>query len=147
MKKSKLFLVMVVFFMFVSVAWADVSWFTANQKTVMWDAVTTNTSGGTIPDTDTIEYVLYLSNTITDPSKSNPAEVGTTTELTYTITLNVEGLYYVGIKSVRKLPDGVIAGESEVVWSDNPLYVSNGNTFGLRYFLPPSIISGFRPVQ
>lgn len=122
------------------------TWHTANQATVAWDAVTTIDNGDPLPATDTIEYVVFLSNAITDPNKDNPVEVATTTDLEQLITLNVEGSYFVGVKAVRKIADGTNVGESAVAWSDDPQYVLNGETFGLRYFLPPAAPGNLRPV-
>lgn len=122
------------------------TWHTANQATVEWDAVTTIDNGDPLPPTDTIEYVVYLANAITDPNKDNPAEIARTTNTNQLITLNVEGQYFVGVKAIRKIADGTEVGESVVAWSDDPQYVQNGETFGLRYFLPPSAPGNLRPV-
>ncbi len=116
------------------------TWHTTNQATVAWDAVT-------VPADSTVEYVVYLSNAITDPDKNNPAEVATTTSLDQLITLNVEGSYFVGVKSRRILTaDGTNVGESDISWSDDPTRVQNGETFGLRYFIPPDAPREIRPV-
>lgn len=122
------------------------TWHTANQATVAWDAVTTIDNGDPLPPTDTIEYVVYLSNAITDPNKDNPVEIARTTNTEQLITLNVEGSYFVGCKAIRKIADGTEVGESVVAWSDDPQYVLNGQTFGLRYFMPPSAPNNLRPV-
>jgi len=122
------------------------TWHTANQATVAWDAVTTIDNGDPLPAGDTIEYVVYLSNAITDPNKDNPVEVARTTDTSQLITLNVEGSYFVGCKAIRKIADGTEVGESVVAWSDDPQYVLNGETFGLRYFLAPSAPGNLRPV-
>ena len=137
-----LMIVAIVFFAGIALAQ---TWHTANQATVAWDAVLLD-NGDPIPPTDTIEYVVYLSNAITDPDKINPVEVATTTNLEQLITLNVEGSYFVGVKAVRKIADGTNVGESTVAWSDDPQYVQNGQTFGLRYFLPPAAPREIRPV-
>ena len=142
-RKISLFVVLLVLFL-AGIALAQ-TWHTANQATVAWDAVLLD-NGDPIPPTDTIEYVVYLSNAITDPDKINPVEVATTTNLEQLITLNVEGSYFVGVKAVRKIADGTNVGESTVAWSDDPQYVQNGQTFGLRYFLPPAAPREIRPV-
>lgn len=144
MKKRWLIIPFLVVFLVAGVALAQ-TWHTANQATVAWDAVLLD-NGDPIPPTDTIEYVVYLSNAITDPDKNNPVEVATTTNTEQLITLNVEGSYFVGVKAVRKIADGTNVGESVVAWSDDPQYVQNGETFGLRYFLPPAAPNQLRPV-
>lgn len=134
-------------FLLLTVATAfAISWHTANQATVAWDAVTTVDNGDPLPATDTIEYVVYLANAITDPDKNNPVEIETTTSLQSVITLNVEGSYWVGVKSVRKIADGTNVGESRVAWSDNPADCKDGQDFGLRYFQPPAAPGGLNPV-
>jgi hypothetical protein len=145
MKKHWQITVLVVAILFVAGIALAQTWHTANQATVAWDAVLLD-NGDPIPPTDTVEYVVYLSNAITDPNKDNPVEVATTTDTDQVITLNVEGSYFVGVKAVRKIADGTNVGESVVAWSDDPQYVQNGETFGLRYFLPPAAPSNLRPV-
>ena len=137
---KKLLIVLFVMLLAASGAWAQ-TWHTANQTSVRWDAVTQNTSGELL--TGELTYSLYLANAVTDPSKANPSLVAEgITETRYTITLNVEGKFFAGIKAVRSV-DGEIVGESEMSWSDDPLVVFEGNTFGLRYFLPPAGAIGF----
>lgn len=144
MKKMWAILVILVF-MATGLALAQ-TWHTANQATVEWDAVTTLDNGDPVPAGDTIEYTVYLSNAITDPNKLNPAEIATITDTSQVITLVDEGSYFVGVKATRKIADGTNVGESAVAWSDDPQYVQAGETFGLRYFLPPAAIGNLRPV-
>lgn len=143
-RKIAFFAVLLVLFL-AGVALAQ-TWYTANQATVAWDAVTTIDNGDPLPPTDTIEYVVYLANAVTDPNKTNPVEVARTTNTQQVITLNVEGQYFVGCKAIRKIADGTEVGESVIAWSDDPQYVQNGETFGLRYYLPPSAPNQLRPV-
>ena len=136
--KKSLFAVLLVLFL-AGVAFAQ-TWYTANQATVEWDAVT-------VPADSTVEYVVYLANAITDPGKTNPTEVATTTNTSQLITLGTEGSYFVGVKSRRLLTaDGSNVGESDISWSDDPTRVLGGATFGLRYFLPPDAPINMRPV-
>jgi len=143
--RKQLSIAVVILLLIVGVAFAQ-TWHTANQATVAWDAVTTLGDGSPLPAGDTMEYVVYLSNAITDPNKDNPTEVTTVTATSHLITLNVEGSFFVCVKAVRKLADTTVVGESEVAWSDDPQYVQAGETFGLRYFLPPAAIKNMRPV-
>ena len=143
-RKKWLFVVLLVLFL-AGVAFAQ-TWHTTNQATVEWDAITTLSNGDPLPATDTVEYVVYLANAITDPGKTNPSEIARTTDTSQLITLNVEGQYFVGVKAIRKIADGTEVGESEVAWSDLPQYCQNGETFGLRYFLPPAAPANMRPV-
>ena len=142
---KRFFSVIAILLIFTGIAFAQ-QWYTANQATVEWDAVTTLDNGDPLPPTDIMEYVVYLANAITDPNKDNPSEIATTTSTSQLITLNVEGSFFVGVKAVRKIADGTVVGESEVAWSDDPQFVQGGETFGLRYFLPPAAPGNMRPV-
>lgn len=116
-------------------------WFTANQYTIAWDAVTLKSDGSDLPSTDTIEYVAYLANAVSDPDKSNPVEVYTGAEVQTVITLNVEGQYLAGVKSVRKIEDGTVVSESVINWSDDP-DATGGKPFGVRFYLSPALVTG-----
>lgn len=112
------------------------TWKTANQVTVGWDAVTENSNGDPIdPALTEIVYNVYLQNSITG---GDPVQVATAISATEeTITLNAEGSFYVGISSQRKLVDtGELLEESTISWSNDPTVCQNGEDFGIRYFLP-----------
>ena len=132
-----------IFFVAVPAAHA-LNWHTANQATVAWDATTTLADGTPIPAGDAVEYTVYLANAITDPGKINPSEIATVATTEYTITLNAEGSFYVGLQSIR-LVDSVEVSASAIIWSDDPAVVQGGATFGIRYFLSPAAPSGLRP--
>ncbi len=130
-KKLMVFVVLPVLFLLVT----GLTWHTANQRTVAWDEVTTNSNGDPIdPNVTAVVYNVYLRNSITG---GTPVQVATAIEtLDYVVTLNVEGSYYVGVSSQRKTTDtGELLEESTVSWSDDPAVVQNGETFGIRYFL------------
>lgn len=146
-KLSTIFLVLAL--TFTGVVFAQ-EWHTTNQITVVWDAVTEMQGGAVIPETDIIEYRVYLANAITDPDKMNPAEIDITGELSYTITLTGEGHYFVGLQTIRKIlvgsnGDESVVGESVIGWTDDPAIVLDGHTFGIRHFLPPMVPIGLRP--
>jgi hypothetical protein len=146
MKRSKclaILLFTIAIFGFLSLAQSQ-EWHTANQATITWDAVTELQGGIAIPEDDIIEYRVYLVNALTDPDKENPAEIGTTAEIIYVITLNVEGKYFVGLQTIRKSADGICIGESIIGWADDPVIAANGAIFGLQYFLPPDVPHGVR---
>lgn len=119
------------------------TWYTANQRTVTWDATTTLNNGDPLPEGSTISYDVWIANAVTDPNKANPVKVATIQELSYTITLNTEGRFFVGISSNR-IVDGEIISTSTISWSDNPEVCENGVAFGLRYYFPPSNPVGLR---
>ena len=120
-------------------------WFPANQRTVAWDAVTLKTDDAPIDATDTIEYSVYLANSITDPNKTNPVQIWRGPETQTLITLVTEGSYFVGVRSHRMLEDGTEVGESTIAWSDDPLATGANGEFGVQYFLGPKEVQGLRP--
>jgi hypothetical protein len=129
-------------FTFTTAAWG-IEWVTANQATVMWDAVPVDTDGDPIPAGTHVEYEVWLANKATDPNHANPTKITdppiTATELT--ITLNQKGSYVVGVKALH-IEDGTNEqlAESTFAWSDNPADCADtdgdgtGNDFGIRFF-------------
>lgn len=73
---------------------------------------------------------------------ANVTEVGATAELSYTITFQAEGRYFLGVQSVREV-DGEIF-HSEVSWSDNPEVCANTESFGAVYYEPPDAAIGLK---
>ncbi|MCK4525913.1 hypothetical protein KAW18_00975 [candidate division WOR-3 bacterium] len=141
MKKLFLILVLAVFLVS-SVSAFGQEWHTVNQATITWSPVTGAEGGTPFPETDVIEYRVWLSNAVTDPDKTNPVEVGITEETMFVVTLNVEGRYFVGLQTMRSIlmgPDDEkkLVGESRIGWSDEPEIALDGNIFGLQHYLPP----------
>lgn len=128
---------------FVSNAMADISWRTANQMTIGWDAVTTIDDGTAIPEGSTIEYKIFLSNAMTDPGKTNPVQIAQITGNEYTVTLNIEGRYVVGIQTIRKIGNEIVS-ESIMSWSDMIDVTENGVAFGAQYFKNPANAKGLK---
>ena len=118
-----------------------VDWITANQATVSWDAVTQFENGELIPTTDIIGYAVYMASEL-DVDKANPTKLGVTTDVVYTITMQVEGRFFVGLQTIRKLDDGTTVSESVIGWSDDPAIVADGKTFGISFFYAPKVCSG-----
>ena len=120
-----------------------VDWRTTNQATVAWDAVNTLSDGSALPAGDIVKYRVYLANAITDPNKANPALIDETDLLQFTLTLNAEGRYLIGVQAVRY--DSALAelGTSEINWSD-----VNGaatpNPFGIVHYFNPAIPMNLR---
>ena len=116
-----------------------VEWKTMNQATVDWDAVTALISGAPVPENNSIKYRVYLDK----GDKANPQVLGDTDQLQYTITLNEEGRFIVGVSAVRFDENGTEIGESEINWSD----VNGGGTpnpFGFVHYLKPASPGGLR---
>ncbi len=127
--KKKISMIVFLFsiFLLVNVAGA-VTWHTANQITVAWDANTT------VIAPDILKYGVYT-KMLPDGSPVLLHEQDTTV---VTITFQAEGRYIIGITSVRYI--GSIDGErleSVVNWSD----VNGENTpdpFGASYYIVPN---------
>lgn len=128
MKKSIL-LMLIITLVFCGQAFAETNWHTANQTTVAWDQ---DLSG--IPAAE-VKWNIYLANAATDPQKANPVKIGTATAKEYTVTLNTEGRFFVGVAAFRTV-DGTDL-ESDIAWSDQAT-----PAFGIQYFLVPLKPSG-----
>ena len=59
-----LLFILTVFLFIIPLPVAAFDWHTANQTTIAWDAVTLNQDGGTLPAADTVEYSVYVSDSI-----------------------------------------------------------------------------------
>ena len=146
MRKLMFILVLVLFLMMPLSAEAQVNnWYTTNQATVAWD------SGGSIVDVGERHMnVVYLTNFLTDPNKTNPVEVGRTDLGQLSVTIGVKGSYIAGVKTVLEV--GEVGGtwtavsESTVSWSDDPSVCENGSTFGIRFYPSPNAPGNFRPI-
>lgn len=120
-----------------------VEWRSTNQATVAWDAVTTLADGSALPAGHYVHYRIYLANAMTDPDKTVPAILGETAELQYTMTLNTEGKYYVGVQTVRYDETDAEITVSDINWSDvNGEYTPN--PFGLVHYLAPEAPKNLR---
>ena len=121
----------------------SLEWKATNQATIAWDQVTTLENGDPLPANNTIKYRVYLANAVTDSDKTNPALLGEIDQLQYTLTLNSEGKYFVGVQSVRYDENALEIEVSTVNWSD-----VNGamtpNPFGLVHYLPPAAPANLR---
>ena len=135
---KKFILLITVFFLLpCSLVYAQTNWVTANQLTIGWDAVSSLENGDQIPENSKIVYEIYTKDW-KDVSGTTMKDVGNTEDTTFTITLEQEGRYFIGVKAIRKdLTNNEILSESTISWSDNPDYVSEQNIFGTRYFLAP----------
>ncbi|MCK5217867.1 MAG: hypothetical protein KAJ93_08760 [Methanosarcinales archaeon] len=138
---KKLIITLFAFLLLAGTAFAD-DWYSANQATVRWNAVTTLINGNLVPEGDLVTYVLYLKSVQT----GSEIEVDTVVVTEYLFTFTNEGDYHVGIKAVRtvpamgELPERTF--ESAIGWSSDPLIAKDGNTFGVSYYLQPSGVSG-----
>lgn len=120
---------------------AAVDWITANQFTVQWDH--SGLEGGYIlPAGDTIEFRIYLADSINDPDLQGPiSDDWQTPNLEYTLTLLTEGKFYVGVQAVR-LREGSIISNSRIAWSKNVADCADGQAFGVVYYLNPLLPFG-----
>ena len=138
MQKLKTLVITAILILFLTPYAGSLEWQTANQITIGWDAVTTLPDGDPLPVGNTIKYNVYLVNSVTDPDKTNPVLLNSEpiSELRYTMTLNTEGKFFVGVTAVRY--DGAeLVGESTTNYSDIN-GVMTPNPFGVRYYVIPN---------
>lgn len=145
-KKGLLALAMV--FLLAGASWA-ISWHTANQKVIGWDAYE-NVDGNA---GDSISYKVYLKNNDTLAETF----VAETFENSMLLTFVTEGRYLAGVRNVRKVDinlDGTydendvdengdpVILESTITWSDSDDMVAVPIPFGLRFFVGPKGTKG-----
>lgn len=134
----KKFLALVLVLM--SLLWAipamGITWHT--NPTVAWDAPTTLEGDRPIPADNTIVYDVVVADATADPNREDPQFLERVDGTQAQVRLNIEGRFYVGVRSVRLLADGTEAGASEYVWSDDPAVVKNGETFGVVQLFSPN---------
>ena len=102
-------------------------WHPVNQVTLEWNAANMAT-----------KYKVFIKSV----DGSNVTEVAITAGLTYTITFQDEGRYFLGVQSVREV-DGEIF-HSTISWSDNPEVCSNSESFGAIYYELPDVVGGLK---
>lgn len=117
------------------------NWVTADQITVSWDAVTCFVNGDPIPPDDVIEYSACLVRE-SDVERVDCFDIWFTEDTQLTITLATEGRYFVGLRTLRKDSSGELLCQSRVGWSDDPLIVKEGKTFGIIYYHFPKTPTG-----
>ena len=133
----KRFLAVLLTFLLLTVSAWGLTWNTANQMTVAWDASAT----ADIPQ-EQITYTVYMIDS-TDTAKDNPIMVAEgLIDTEYTFTFATEGRYLLGVKAVRTV-SGEKVSESVISWSDNEQYTTN--TFGAVFYKAPNQPGGFGP--
>lgn len=120
---------------------AALDWYTANQATAAWDAVTLKNNGAPLDANDTIEYSVYLTDSV-NPLKDSTTVVWRGSETQTIITMTDEWSLFVGVRAHR-IRDGTEITSSVVSWSDNPL-VTNSLPWGLRFFFLPATVQNLR---
>ena len=120
---------------------AAIEWVPANQVTVSWDAVTTDTNGNPLPAAE-IRYVTFYANE-SDTAKANPVTVGTTTGIEQVFTFAGEGRFILGVRAERVQGTTVVA-TGPISWSDNPAVCADGKTFGVSRYAAPGHAGGLK---
>jgi hypothetical protein len=110
----------------------------ANAVQVAWDEVTTLDNGDPIPTGSIIAYEVFVA-----PSDDKAAAVsqGEVTGTSYTVQLPGEGVFVVGVRTVRVVDS--VRYESEINWSDEN-GAATPDPFLVRLYLPPAIPTGLR---
>lgn len=111
-------------------------WTTANQITVAWDPITVSSG--------IVSYKIYYKPISVPTPETMYAEKVADTQIT--MTFANEGRYYVGVRSVRTV-DGIDLEASTISWSNDPLAVLNGETFGIQYYNLPNSVGGIKVIK
>lgn len=112
------------------------TWTSTNQVTLAWSPVTTLGDGSAIPPGDLVSYGVFIvpenGNKLTDK-----VLMGETVDARFVITFETEGRFFVGVAALR-IRNDVKISYSSVAWSDDPVVVVDGKTFGIIYFRAPA---------
>ena len=139
----KLLIVLVLFGLLVLPGWAiAVTYYTPDQATIAWDAVTTLDNGNPLPAGDTVAYKVYLSHDGLLPD-GTPVEISATQ---YTLTFPVgEAVWFAGVSGVRTPQGTTLKIESSITWSNSTDAVAvPGGPFGWRTYVGPGSVTGLR---
>jgi len=144
MRKSFI-LTVVVLFLSMGSAGAD-DWYSTNQATIRWGAVTTLSNGEPVPVDNVVTYSVYTKSVQTGIETEVLTGI---TDLECTITFMTEGDYRVGVRSLRTIPavgdlPARTIDTSVIGWSSDPLIVLDGNVFGITYYIPAATTTGLR---
>ena len=146
MRKFKLNLFAIAILAFIlcaSLSFAQ-TWYTANQSTVEWDRVTTLSNGDPLGAGEVVKYRVYLKNAVNGGTPAVVSPAGDVATNSFTVTLNTEGSYFVGVSAVRYDSTDTVLGESSIAWSDDPTVCANSEDFGIRYYFLPANPGGLR---
>lgn len=109
----------------------------ANKITLGWDATAPVNAG------ESIEYAIYQAP---ESDKLSAVKLWQGPELEYTVTLAEEGIFLFGLETYRLVDIGGTiekVSNSAIGWSDDPAVAPV--PFGVRYYLPPPMGTGFGP--
>jgi len=112
------------------------TWTSTNQATLAWSPVTTLGDGSAIPPGDLVSYEVFMvpegGNKLTER-----VLMGETVDARFVVTFVDEGRYFLGVLAKRYKSETIFS-YSTVSWSDNPVVVVEGKTFGIIYFQAPA---------
>jgi len=141
---KKLMVVLITILFLIGSPAVAIDWTVANEKSVVWDAVTTLSDDSIIPAGDKVEYELFLVSYKSTDRDADKTSMGITELLEFTYSFVAEGRYLAGIRAIRtpeNLPDE--KSYSEIVWSDSATDVPI--PFGFIYLLKPGKVGTFKP--
>ncbi len=108
-----------------------IEWYSANQATVEWSYDSSWAEWVNSGETKQVKFNVYLKKSI------DGAPVLLTldpiSDVMFTVTLQDEGKYFIGVTSVKIL-DNEVVSESEISWSYTPEVCAGLKDFGVRYF-------------
>ena len=112
-----------------------VNWHKADSIVIGWDAPTTYYEGTPLPDDiQGVNYYIYTK----DVSGNNLRLEGNVLNITtITITLAEGEKKYVGVSASIIDVDGIVSDDSDIAWSDDPIYCLDGVVFGIHNLKRP----------
>lgn len=117
------------------------TWHVTNQFTISWDSPTFLSNDEPIPENNIIVNELFIAP---NQDKTQKISVGETPNSQYTMTIDNEGRYLVGVRSIRNDADGNKLSESIIAWSDDP-EVTATDVFGISHYFSPKPVSNMQP--
>ena len=100
MKKLLIAVLMVLFMAGIAMA---IDWVPTDQATVAWDHVTSLENGDPITDLTQRYYIVYIVDYAQTDKEIAKEEQGETDQNQYTVTINRDGRFYVGVECIRKI--------------------------------------------
>jgi len=109
---------------------------------VVWDEVTTDSSGDPILPTDTITYEVFFAKSPLVEADAVSLGVVTLPEATVDFSALTRGYYYVGVRTIGETAEGAIE-YSSIAWSNDLMAVDPTSRFA---YLVPGVLFPAAPV-
>ena len=135
------FIVLCIGLLFIAGTVYGQTWYPTNQATIGWDASTELVNGNPVPSDNVVKYRVWKKNSDGTGITVVESDIVNTQ---YTFTFAEEGKFFLGVSALRYSASEELLDESSVCWSDLVECVFNGETFGVRYYIPLSFTPNLR---